>query len=400
MRLEEYPRVYYELLSIGFMVIMSISLSSAFLPIMAHKLDPTGSLVGLALSSWFLTRIFIEVPSGLISAKVGRRNLIVRGILLGILGSLLCALSNSIYILILGRTLWGFGTALYFTSNTALMLDLFNPEVRGRAMGVFQGICFLGSFLGAPLGAVLARFIGFNAVFVVATVVVLPAFLVAFFSKDLRGMDRAARREHETVPIRNIITSLNDPALLGVCYVNLSRMLVAQGVMSTVFQLYLNETLGIAVELIGLTLAVRTISMISMVVLSGYLADRLGSELVVLLGLAINALGQGLYPLASSFEQILPLAIIESAGGGFLFTSLIVYLSDLVSPSLRGGAVGLFRTFMDLGGILGPIAFMLIYNGLGPHTSFWLASAMLTSNIVIISLIKMRRRVDNLSEFK
>ena len=99
------------------MVIMSISLSSAFLPIMAHKLDPTGSLVGLAISSWFLTRIFIEVPSGLISAKVGRRNLIVRGILLGILGSLLCALSNSIYILILGRTLWGFGTALYFTSN-------------------------------------------------------------------------------------------------------------------------------------------------------------------------------------------------------------------------------------------------------------------------------------------
>ncbi|RJS82914.1 MFS transporter [Candidatus Bathyarchaeota archaeon] len=367
---------------------------------MAHKLDPTGSLVGLAISSWFLTRIFIEVPSGLISAKVGRRNLIVRGILLGILGSLLCALSNSIYILILGRTLWGFGTALYFTSNTALMLDLFNPEVRGRAMGVFQGICFLGSFLGAPLGAVLARFIGFNAVFVAATVVVLPAFLVAFFSKDLREMDRAARREHETVPIRNIITSLNDPALLGVCYVNLSRMLVAQGVMSTVFQLYLNETLGIAVELIGLTLAVRTISIISMVVLSGYLTDRLGSELVVLLGLAINALGQGLYPLASSFEQILPLAIIESAGGGFLFTSLIVYLSDLVSPSLRGGAVGLFRTFMDLGGILGPIVFMLIYNSLGPHTSFWLASAMLTSNIVIISLIKMRRRVDNLSEFK
>ena len=392
MRLESYPRVYYELLSIGFMVIMSISLSSAFLPIMAHKLDPTGSLVGLAISSWFLTRIFIEVPSGLISAKVGRRKLIVRGILLGLLGSMLCALSNSIYILILGRTLWGFGAALYFTSNTALMLDLFNPEVRGRAMGVFQGICFLGSFLGAPLGAVLARFIGFNAVFIVAMIAVLPAFLVAFFSKDLREIDKVTRREYETISVRNIVASLNDPALLGVCYVNLSRMLVAQGVMSTVFQLYLNESLGITVEFIGLILAVRTISMILLVVFSGYLADRFGSEHVVLLGLAINALGQGLYPLASSFEQILPLAIMESAGSGFLFTSLIVYLSDLVSPSLRGGAVGLFRTFMDLGGVLGPIGFMLIYNSLGPHMSFWLASAILTSNVITISLIKMRRK--------
>jgi len=359
---------------------------------MAHKLDPTGSLVGLAISSWFLTRIFIEVPSGLISAKVGRRKLIVRGILLGLLGSMLCALSNSIYILILGRTLWGFGAALYFTSNTALMLDLFNPEVRGRAMGVFQGICFLGSFLGAPLGAVLARFIGFNAVFIVAMIAVLPAFLVAFFSKDLREIDKVTRREYETISVRNIVASLNDPALLGVCYVNLSRMLVAQGVMSTVFQLYLNESLGITVEFIGLILAVRTISMISLVVFSGYLADRFGSEHVVLLGLAINALGQGLYPLASSFEQILPLAIMESAGSGFLFTSLIVYLSDLVSPSLRGGAVGLFRTFMDLGGVLGPIGFMLIYNSLGPHMSFWLASAILTSNVITISLIKMRRK--------
>ncbi len=393
MKFGGYPRVYYELLSIGFIVMMSISLPGAFLPIMAHRLDPSGSLVGLAMSSWFLTRIFVEVPSGLISAKVGRKHLIVGGMLLGCLGSVFCAFSNSIYILILGRALWGFGTALYFTSNMALMLDLFNSEVRGRAFGVFQGIGFLGGFIGVPLGAVLASFISFNGVFIVATVAVVPALLSAFFSKGLSETDRKARKEYETIPVKNLITGLTDPALLGVCYVNLSRMLVAQGIMSTVYQLYLNETLGIPIELIGLILAVRTVSTISIAVISGYLSDRLGRKPVILLGLAITALGQALYPIAGSFEQILPVAVMESAGDGLLFTSLIVYLSDLVSPSLRGGAIGLFRTFMDLGGILGPIGFMLVYNGFSSKASFWLASVMLASNIPIVLLIKRGNNV-------
>ena len=254
MGLKSYPRVYFEMLLVGFSIIIGIGLSKAFLPIMAHRLDPTGALVGFVISAWFLARVFIELPLGIISVKVGRRNLIVRGLILGLLGPLLCAFSTSIYMLILGMTVWGFGAAVYFTSNTTLMFDLFKPKVRGRAVGTFQGIEFVGGFIGAPLGAILAKFMGFNNVFIVTAAILLFAFLVAFLSSGLKNADKKIQSEYEAVPMKKILSSLNDWALLGVCYVNFSRTLVSQGVMSTVFQLYLNEGLGVSVELIGLLL--------------------------------------------------------------------------------------------------------------------------------------------------
>lgn len=391
--LRSYPRVYFEMLVIGFSIILGIGLSRAFLPIMAYKLDPTGYLVGFVISAWFLIRIFIELPSGLISIRVGRRRLIIVGLLLGFSGSIICAFSISIYLLILGRTLWGFGTALYFTSNMALMFDLFEPRIRGRAIGTFQGIEFIGSFIGAPLGAVLAMFMGFNNVFIISAIIVLFALLIAFFSSKLKEEDRKVQKEYEAIQVKEALSGLKNWALLGVCYVSLSRMMVTQGVMSTVFQLYLNERLGVSVELIGLLLGIRTAGMICIVVISGYLSDRFGRKPIVLLGLTISAAAQFLYTLAGFFEQILPLAILEGVGSGFTFTSLIVYMSDLVPSSLRGGAVGLFRTFMDVGGVLGPVIFMLIYGNISAHASFWFASLVLSSNIGMIALIRRKETV-------
>jgi len=89
--LRSYPRVYYELIFVGFVLIMGMGLSSSFLPILAEELDPSGVLVGLVVSSWFLSRIFIELPGGIISDRVGRRRLLVLGIGLSILGPALCS---------------------------------------------------------------------------------------------------------------------------------------------------------------------------------------------------------------------------------------------------------------------------------------------------------------------
>ena len=65
-----YPRVYFELLLLGFSVILGMGLSRAFLPILSSQLDPTHLLVGFATSGWFFARLLIELPSGIISERV------------------------------------------------------------------------------------------------------------------------------------------------------------------------------------------------------------------------------------------------------------------------------------------------------------------------------------------
>ena len=121
-------------------MVMALGLTKAFLPIMALNLDPAGVLVGLATSSWFLFRVFVEIPSGLILVRVGRRRLLVFGLSLGVVSPIICAYANSIFLLILGMALWGVRAALFFICSTVTLFDLFELGKRGKAVETFQGL--------------------------------------------------------------------------------------------------------------------------------------------------------------------------------------------------------------------------------------------------------------------
>ena len=144
---------------------MGMSLPASFLPILAESLDPSGVLVGLVVSAWFLSRIFLELPAGIISDRIGRRRLLIFGIALSCLGPILCSQADNIWLLIIGRGIWGMGTAFYFMNNTALLMDILPADTRGRALGLFQGIEFVGSFIGAPICAFLSVYMSYNQVF-------------------------------------------------------------------------------------------------------------------------------------------------------------------------------------------------------------------------------------------
>jgi len=372
---------------------MGVSLSAAFLPIFASDLDPSGVLVGLVVSAWFLSRIFMELPSGVLSDRLGRRKLLVGGLALTAGGALTCAVANSIYLLIVGRAIWGLGTALFFMNNTALILDLFEPNRRGRALGTFQGIEFMGGFIGAPMGGSMAGVIGYNRVFYLAFMLIICSFSVAFISKGLRQIGTRVSGGPE-MPIRKVISSFGHWGLAVVCLNSFSRMLIMQGIMATVFQLYLNQQLGITVELIGVIMSLRTTGHIIATVTSGYLSDKLGRKPIIVAGLMIEGACLYLYTLLSSFEPLLLVGLFEGFGGGMVFTSLIVLLSEIVPAELRGGAIGLYRTFMDVGGFLGPLFFMLLFGSLGAHAPFLSAIAILALNIALLTTIRSKEMAE------
>jgi len=109
MGLRSYPRIYFELMFAGFTLIMGMSLSSAFLPLFARELDPSEVLVGVVSSAWFVSRIFTELPSGILADWFGRRRLLVGGLALAAGGALLCSAAGAIHLLIAGRVSgdWG-----------------------------------------------------------------------------------------------------------------------------------------------------------------------------------------------------------------------------------------------------------------------------------------------------
>lgn len=376
---------------IGFAFILGMGFSRSFLPILANQLDPSGVLVGSVTSAWFLARIFIELPSGLLSQRLGRRNLLVSGLACGSVGALLCAVAPSIYVLILGRAIWGLGAGFFFTNSTALILDLFDSSVRGRAVGTFRGIEFTGSFIGTPIGAFLTSYLGFRDIFYLTCALTLGTCLLAFLSPGLRQSKEGHSRGMPVLSfVETIRKLLRDRRVLTVCFGTFSRMFVMQGIMSTVFQLYLHQFLGFSVEVIGIIMSARTAGLIVATIFAGYVSDRFGREPVIIGGFLLASFCLVLYTLVNTVETIVVTGVVDGVGSGMVSTTLMVLLSDLVEPQMIGGAVGLYRTFMDLGGIIGPLIVMALFAALGPVLPFFVAAGLVLVNLALITVTWLR----------
>jgi MFS family permease len=377
------PFVYYELTFLAFAIMMGMSLPSSFLPIMAQGLDPSGVLVGLVVSAWFLSRIFLNLPAGMLSDRLGRGRLLIFGVALSSFGPLLCAFATNIYVLILGRVIWGAGTAFYFMNNYALLMDILPASVRGRALGFFQGLEFVGSFIGAPAGAFLVAYISFGQVFYFSLALALVSLIVAWRSGTIR--EPGARRSPSDGPsLREVLAGLKSWGIIAVCLCSFLRYFINMGVFQTIFQLHLREGLLYSIEAIGVVLSARIAGQVVSIVVAGILSDRLGRKPVLIAGYVISASAFLAFNLIGDFGAMLLIALLQGVGEGFGFTTLIALLTDLAPPDIRGGVVGLYRTFNDVGGFIGPIAIMLAYGAFSAAAVFQLCATLNLFSIILV----------------
>ena len=108
--------------------------------------------VGLALGMYGLTQACMQIPFGLASDRWGRRPVVLVGLFLSVLGSVICALSNDIFWITIGRAIQGSGAIS--AAITAWLADATRPEVRTRAMAMVGGsigLSFALALVAAPL---------------------------------------------------------------------------------------------------------------------------------------------------------------------------------------------------------------------------------------------------------
>jgi MFS family permease len=144
----------------------------------AHKYpggdDP--ALIGLAMGIYGLTQGLLQLPFGLASDRLGRKRVIVFGLLVFAAGSLLAAAAGSLTALIVGRSLQGAGAVSAVL--TALLADQTRDEVRTKAMalvGASIGLMFAVSLVIAPL---LTSLVGLSGLFAITGTLALAGVAV------------------------------------------------------------------------------------------------------------------------------------------------------------------------------------------------------------------------------
>ena len=170
----------------------------------------TGLQIGIAIGIYGLTQALLQIPYGMLSDKFGRKPLIILGMLVFMAGSVICAMADSIEMMIIGRAIQGMGAVAAVLM--ASVADLVTEQFRLRAMsivGITIGLSFTLSLVAGPL---LASWFGVRGIFwVIALLAVVGILLVSFAMPTIKNQSFQREAEADPSQFKEI---LKNPQLL------------------------------------------------------------------------------------------------------------------------------------------------------------------------------------------
>jgi len=340
----------------------------------ARDMDGTTPfLIGIALGVYGLTQAALQLPLGMLSDRIGRKPVILGGLVVFLLGSLLAASADSIQGIILGRALQGAGAIA--STLMALLADVTREQNRSKAMasvGASIGVSFA---LSLVIGPPIAAWGGLEGLFLVTAVLAALGLLLTVY---VVPTPLAPRVQERPLPFTVLLReALGDRQLLRldagvfVLHFILTAIFVAVPLMLADGLQIPRETHG---RIYGLLLVVSFVGMVPLMIL----AERKRQLKALFIGaVALIALSLSQLPgSADSLYLTLGLLWLFFLAFNFLEATLPSLMSRSTRRDNRGTATGVYSTCQFLGAFCGGASGGLMLQHFGVPGTFWLCSAM------------------------
>ncbi|KTD26994.1 transporter, major facilitator family [Legionella maceachernii] len=351
-----------------------------------HLQGATPALIGLALGSYGLSQGILQMPMGMLSDRFGRKPILTMGLLFFICGSLIGALSHSIYTMILARALQGAGAI--GSVLIALLADLTPDEQRTKAMAVIGMTIGLSFSLAMVISPALTNHFGLAGIFYLTTAL---ALLALFF---VHAVIPSPRRECFHID-SEVDSSLLKRVILNKHLQRLNFGIFFQHFILTatfyVIPMLLQQQVrqGNLTEQWYFYLPLMLFSFVLMIPFILIAEKRQKMKLVFLLSVLLISLAQLFLVIASGYWLVF-------CGLMFLyfiaFNILEAILPSLVSkqsgPTTKGTAMGIYSTSQFLGIFAGGSAAGLLYQLAGNKGVFFCNALISLIWLVIASFMK------------
>lgn len=393
-----------------FVLQLDFSIVNVALPTIQAELLITAATLQWLVTGYALTFGSLLLVGGRAADLLGRRRLLMIGLLLFGASSLSAGLANSSIVLIASRFLQGASAAMVAPAALSMVTEIFaEGPARTRALGIFQGTTAAGATAGIVLGGVLTQFFGWRSIFLVnpPIIAVLAVLVVRYLptahgagAKDSNSLDLPGAALI-TTSIACLIYALSEGEQHGLAAAQSLGSLVLALVIGALFVIYERRARAPMVPFALFADPARRISLVTMLiggaVLAAYvyfislymqlvlhftalqaglglvpatavgftnsmflvrrIVARVGVRPTLLLGLTSLALGQlwltqisagGTYAI-----NVLPGAVLSAFGFSTIAPTVTVAVTSGVRPGLQGVAGALVITALQVGAAVG-----------------------------------------------
>jgi DHA1 family tetracycline resistance protein-like MFS transporter len=366
------------------------------IPFLAYYVESFGAraaVVGLLMSSYSLAQFVFAPVWGRLSDRVGRRPILLLGLLGSVAGFTTFGLASTLSMLFLGRVLMGIFGATIPTAQAAVA-DVTAPEDRARGMGLIGAAIGLGFILGPALGGLLSNLSSvlrlplfernpyalpcFASAALAASNLVAAAF---FLPESLPAGRRGSRIAERFSRLDQISRGLTDPRvrrllltyflfMLGFTMMEATLTLFIEGRIGAGDHALLVRRVGYLFGFIG----------IIQVALQGGLVGRLarafGERQLLIAGCSITALSLAAMPAAASWAGIYGCAFGLACGHGLSQPSITSLISRAAPAESQGGALGISQSAASLARVLGPAMGGALFQQVAPGAPYLVAAAL------------------------
>ncbi|WP_374090430.1 MFS transporter [Methylomicrobium lacus] len=386
-------RATWSLASIYAFRMLGLFLIMPVLSLFSEQLDgATPALIGLAIGIYGIMQSLLQIPFGLISDRLGRKKVIVAGLLLFFAGSVVAALSTNIYGIIIGRAIQGSGAIA--AAVMALVADLTQEVHRTKAMALIGASIGVSFGVAITTGPLIASYIGVHGIFWLISALALVAILIILLLVPNPRQPKK-HREAEVIP-GHFSDALTNVELLRLNY----GIFILHLVMTASFvvvPLLMRDAGLMPAQHWMVYLPVFVLSLAFMIPFI-ILAEKKQKMKPVFIGaIAVLILAfLGLMLLHGVLIQIVALLLLFFSGFNLLEATLPSLVSKTAPGDLRGTAMGVYSTCQFMGAGIGGAAGGWCFGHYGASGVFMACAALACSWLLLAFGMKAPRHWANM----
>ncbi|WP_395146262.1 MFS transporter [Armatimonas sp.] len=339
--------------------------------------------------SFGITKALVNLLSGALADRFGRKKILVLGWLFGLPVPFLLIFAPSWEWIAFANILLGINQGLAWSMAVVMKIDLVGAKQRGLAVGLNEFTGYLAVGVTALATGYLASVYGLRPVpfYLGIGYAALGLVLSALFVRDTK--DLVTKGNSSSLPFREIFArvSWKDRRLLGASQAGLVNNL-NDGMSWGLFPLYFAAS-GLDVAHIGILKFVYPAVWGLMQVATGPLSDIIARRLLIGSGMVLQGIALAMTLLGTSFSLWLAATVLFGLGTALVYPALIAVVSDAAEPDWRARALGVYRFWRDMGYAVGALLSGIIADLLGFAPAIGaVATLTVLSGLIALRLMK------------